>query len=240
MANVPHKNWTDPEIHEPKGIATALVDTVYVSDGAGSGTWQEIETVNPADVVLPVGLVGDFAGVNAPQGWLFCYGQTVSRITYADLFAVIGTVFGVGDGSTTFGLPDCRGRAVAGQDDMGTVSANRLTSPLNGDSFGATGGVEEHTLTTSEVPVFTGTTSSDGAHTHTATPATSLYRVSSSGNIRRTTNTSSSAHPTQNNLTTLADGAHTHTVSVNSTGGDPHSNMQPSIIFNKIIYTGVL
>ena len=58
------------------------------------------------------------------------------------MFTAIGTTYGVGDGSTTFALPDMRGRAVAGQDDMGGTSANRLTTPINGDTLGAVGGIE--------------------------------------------------------------------------------------------------
>lgn len=72
------------------------------------------------------GTVLPFAGSAAPSDWLLCYGQAVSRTTYANLFAVIGTTFGVGDGSTTFNLPDLRGRSVAGKDNMGGTAANRL------------------------------------------------------------------------------------------------------------------
>lgn len=75
---------------------------------------------------VPTGSVQAFAGATAPTGWLLSYGQAVSRSTYSDLFAVIGTTYGAGDGSTTFNLPDLRGRAVAGDDDMGGTAANRL------------------------------------------------------------------------------------------------------------------
>src|SRR3990167_8716026 len=84
-----------------------------------------------------VGVVVSFAGSTAPSKWLLCYGQAISRTTYAALFAVISTTYGVGDGSTTFDLHDLRGRVVAGKDDMGGTSANRLTDAvtesLNGD-----------------------------------------------------------------------------------------------------------
>lgn len=56
----------------------------------------------------PLGTINAFGGTTAPEGWLLCQGQAVSRTTYADLFAVIGTNFGAGDGSTTFNLPDMR------------------------------------------------------------------------------------------------------------------------------------
>ena len=68
-----------------------------------------------ADAVLcPAGVVSPYAGSSAPSGWLMCFGQAVNRTTYAVLFAITSTTYGVGDGSTTFNLPDLRGRAVAG------------------------------------------------------------------------------------------------------------------------------
>lgn len=72
-----------------------------------------------------------------PTGWLRCYGQAVSRTTYAALFAAIGTAFGAGDGTTTFNVPDLRGRAVAGKDDMGGSSAGRLNISTTGNTTNA-------------------------------------------------------------------------------------------------------
>jgi len=72
------------------------------------------------------GTVLPFAGASAPTDWLLCYGQAVSRTTYANLFAVIGTTYGAGDGSTTFNVPDLRGRVAAGKENMGGTAANRL------------------------------------------------------------------------------------------------------------------
>jgi microcystin-dependent protein len=105
--------------------------------------------------LLPAGVVSAYGGTDAPTGWLLCYGQAVDRTTYANLFTAIGTTYGVGDGETTFNLPDLRGRVVAGQDDMGGSSANRLTGvtgSVNGDTLGGTGGEEAHTLTGDELP----------------------------------------------------------------------------------------
>lgn len=91
------------------------------------------------------GVVEAFAGATAPAGSLLSYGQAISRTAYAGLFAALSTTYGTGDGSTTFNLPDLRGRVVAGQDDMGGSSANRLTAALDGDTLGATGGLETTT-----------------------------------------------------------------------------------------------
>ena len=63
--------------------------------------------------LLPAGSVIAWSGTTAPSGWLLCQGQAISRTTYAALFAVNGTDFGVGDGSTTFNIPDLRGRVVS-------------------------------------------------------------------------------------------------------------------------------
>lgn len=100
---------------------------------------------------------GAYSSGNIPGGWLLCDGAAVSRSTYARLFAVIGATYGAGDGSTTFNLPDLRGRVPISIDG----SANRITSAsvngANADTLGGVGGAETHTLQTSEIP----------AHTHT-------------------------------------------------------------------------
>lgn len=72
---------------------------------------------------LPAGAMVDFAGTTAPSGWLMCDGAAVSRTVYADLFSSLGTAYGVGDGSTTFNLPDYRGRFARYMDDMGTLQS---------------------------------------------------------------------------------------------------------------------
>jgi microcystin-dependent protein len=112
---------------------------------------MEVQSARPLG--LPAGCVIPYAGTVAPAGWLMCFGQLVSTTTYAALFAAIGTTYGSGSG--TFGLPDLRGRVVAGKDDMGGTSQNRLTGlagSLDGDILGATGGLETHALTSSEAP----------------------------------------------------------------------------------------
>lgn len=65
---------------------------------------------------MPTGIIQAYGANTAPTGWLICDGSTVSRTTYADLFAVIGITAGQGDGSTTFHLPDLRGRFLRGKD----------------------------------------------------------------------------------------------------------------------------
>jgi len=85
---------------------------------------------------LPSGMLIDFAGTVEPVGWLMCDGRAVSRATFSSLFASIGTAYGVGDGSTTFNLPDFRGRFARYNDNMGTArgAASRDTGRVHGST----------------------------------------------------------------------------------------------------------
>lgn len=124
---------------------------------------------SPATVsqTAPIGSLLDYAGDTAPAGWLLCYGQEVSRSTYAALFAVIGTKFGAGNSSTTFNVPDCRGRVSAGRDDMGGTAAGRVTE-FTATSVGAFGGAQSITLTVAQLPAWnlSGTAANAGGHQH--------------------------------------------------------------------------
>jgi len=107
----------------------------------------------------PVGSISLFAGTTAPNGWLICDGSAVSRTTYANLFSVIGTTYGTGDGSTTFNIPNLKGKVPVGLD----------SSDTSFDTIGETGGEKTHTLTYDEMPshnhgVVVGYTGSGGSH----------------------------------------------------------------------------
>lgn len=91
----------------------------------------------------PPGQVNAFARATAPTGWLKANGAAVSRTTYNALFAAIGTVFGVGDGSTTFNLPDMRGEFVRGLDDGRGVDAGRALGTAQADAVRNAGIVTE-------------------------------------------------------------------------------------------------
>lgn len=93
--------------------------------------------------LAPIGSILGFAGASAPTGWVFCDGTALSRTDYAALYAALGTSFGSGDGSTTFNVPDLRGRVLVGKDNMGTGAAGRVGSSadgLDGATFAASGG----------------------------------------------------------------------------------------------------
>ncbi len=108
---------------------------------------------------IPTGVCMPFAGAVAPANTLLCFGQAVSRTTYSTLFTVIGTQWGPGDGSTTFNVPDLRGRAWFGLDNMGGVAAGRLNAAaaggINAVVLGASGGEQDHTMTTAEMVMHT-------------------------------------------------------------------------------------
>ena len=173
---------------------------------------------------VPTGTILDYAGSSIPTGFLICGGQAVSRTTYSNLFALIGTDFGSGDGTTTFNLPDLRGRVAIGRDNMGGSSANRITTgavSIDGATVGAAGGAQTHQLTTSEMPSHTHT---QNAHNHTFQIFTGNF---TSGN--NATKTSSVSSESSYNTSSV-------TATNQNTGGDgAHNNVQPSIILNKII-----
>lgn len=99
----------------------------------------------------PAGVVVPYAGGSVPSNAVLCYGQAISRTAYAVLFSLIGTTYGVGDGSTTFNVPDLRGRTIIGLDNMGGSNANRINQAW-ARTLGGTGGEELHTLTVTESP----------------------------------------------------------------------------------------
>jgi microcystin-dependent protein len=94
--------------------------------------------------LVPAATVIATAATTTPAGWLFCNGAAVSRTTYAALFAAIGTTYGVGDGSTTFGLPDLQGRVIAG---LGTHADVDALGENDGSLLAARSPKHRHTLT---------------------------------------------------------------------------------------------
>lgn len=176
-------------------------DTFVLNFWNGS-SWQ-------GAVSAPAGTIEAFAGTTAPTGWLLCGGQAISRTTYANLFTIIGTTYGVGDGSTTFNIPDLRGRTVAGLDNINGTDAGRLDWANN---LGTSGGTQTHTLSSSEMP----------AHAHNVV-------------IRRSA--VSSSPYTIYQLQTIVTGAwDNETFTSTSAGsGAAHNNMQPTILLNYMI-----
>jgi microcystin-dependent protein len=129
-----------------RAVPTALFDTDTISRVAYNASASAYRLL---DVRGDTGEIKAFAGATVPKGYLLCFGQAISRTAYAGLFAVLGTTYGAGDGSTTFNLPDLRGLVVAGKDDMGGSSAGRLSSQLASTTLGASGGAQQENATVS-------------------------------------------------------------------------------------------
>lgn len=100
---------------------------------------------NPPTMTLPVGMISPYSGPTAPEGWLICDGSAVSRAAYPDLFAVCGTTYGAGDGTTTFNLPDLAGRVPSGAPEVATGTG---TSQSLGTKFG----YASYTLAPDQIP----------------------------------------------------------------------------------------
>lgn len=209
----------------------------------GTNTTQLATTAFVAVQLSPIGMITAYAGSTAPTNWQLCYGQAISRTTYSSLFAVLGTTYGAGDGSTTFNLPDLRGRTVAGVDNMGGTDAGRLSTA---NTLGTTTGTETVTLTSAQsgVPahahantvtnnaVTTGNQSADHSHTfgtgyvssdHTHNTGFSFVGYASGGNLVAGVNGSVfnlatsgiSANHTHSGSTAGMSVSHTHSVTSN-------------------------
>ena len=166
-------------------------------------------TVMPAiqaAVGVPVGSVNAFAGDASvtPPGWLFCNGAAINRTTYAALYAVIGTTYGTGNGSTTFNLPSLSSRMIVGQGQ---------TAPFTNRALAATGGEETHTLTVAEMPSHLHTVTDPG-HAHAVYDPTHNHGHSDPGHVHGVVD------PTHAHA--VADPTHSHQVNLsagNMTGG---------------------
>lgn len=199
---------------------------------------------NPAGIIMP------FAGTVAPQGCLFCDGSAVSRTTYAELFSVIGTTYGEGDGETTFNVPDLSGRVVIG------VS--------NSHALGTTGGSETVTLTADQMPAHSHEVPQHGHDnniaattpnlTHTITQPVYKYNKANntgcgSGVNNAIVTTSTATATRSRNVSITAHAATECTVGGSVTAcpafnsgaygsNGSHNNMQPYMTVNYIITTG--
>jgi microcystin-dependent protein len=213
---------------DPEEVSILDEDAMTSDSATALATQQSIKAYVDNNAGIPTGTVSAFAGAWSPTGWLLCGGQTIGDIgsgatsqnaDYEDLFNLIKLYYGnagteVWANGDTVKLPDLRGRVVAGQDDMGGTSANRLTNQsggLNGDTLGATGGAETHLLTSAE--------SGLPAHNHSISIGHDGqgYAPPRDGASTGTT----PYHTTQNNTAQNASSA--------------HNNVQPTIILNYII-----
>lgn len=180
--------------------------------------------------VVPAGSIICYSGENVPQGWLFCNGQAISRTTYHKLFNTIGTIYGTGNGTTTFNLPNLQDRfpmgkgtsslGVTGGSDTITLTSDKIPSHSHTASLGSAG---EHS--------HTATTDTNGSHTHSYTDAyfaehsgpdnhfgTSANTDSNNDYYFRDNSGTGAAGDHSHTLTTTTAPSHTHTVTIDNTG----------------------
>lgn len=203
-------------------LATDSVTTIKILDANVTAAKLAADVTT---AFVPPGIVWSYTGTAAPSGWLLCDGSAISRTTFSALFAITSTTFGVGDGSTTFNIPDIRGRVIAGQDDMGGTSANRLTGlagGIDGDVFGGTGGGEGHILSVAQMPV----------HSHGGVTGTTNMAIRNDG----ATTLSGVFDMVRSDQGNDSPEGHNHSISSEGSG-TTHNNVQPTIILNYIIKT---
>jgi microcystin-dependent protein len=237
--------WLDPTLAYKLVLAPAN-DT----DPPTNPFWTIDNIVSPQSAILaaltqyqatlggnPIGGMLAYGGATAPTGWLLCYGQAVSRTTYALLFAVLGTLYGTGDGSTTFNVPDKRGRVSIGADNMGGSAANRVTQAVSGilaTTVGQAGGSQ---YSQPDTPTVTSTASSavsDPGHLHAFIPitdgGTGIQAGGRAGNV-------APAEYTQSAYTGIAVATTISTTFTSALTG-ASQNMPPAEVDNWIIFTG--
>lgn len=198
------------------GNHTHLSSTLSVTGSANIGG----SVYQAGALLVPTGTILLYSVSSSPDGYLICNGAAVSRTTYANLFSVIGTTFGVGNGATTFNLPNMEDRLPYGF--------------KTGAGIGTTGGSETVTITTNNLPAHThtGTTDSSGNHSHTVTDPGHTHSqttinddYNNSGGNPPGFSADSAGSVTWNNINSSttgisinSNGAHTHTFTTGSTG----------------------
>lgn len=178
---------------------------VVLSDGTVANVlgWKDESVSAPYRWAVPPGAIMPFAAqLSSPSGWLLCNGDQISRTAYQDLFQAIGTAYGVGDGSTTFNIPDLRGYFV------------RAWGTNSDATFSGTLGAKQAQATARPTTAFTGNTTSTGTHTHSviwsdSAGAPDVYPYESGPN----------AFGTYTIPRTGTNGGHSHTISIDG-GGD--------------------
>jgi microcystin-dependent protein len=223
--------------HGAAGTMTVVggASDVVTFDGTQIGASGNLLTYGNGAVLQPVGAVTSFAGAAAPTGWQLCAGQVLAQASYPELFTQCGSTYNTGgEGAGNFRLPDCRGRMLAGKDNMGGTAANRITvagGNFDGTVLGNTGGAQNHILLIAEIPAHSHTASvTDTGHLHNCfggdagSGAPGVFDISSQNSgINRNTDLATTGISVSN---------------ANTGGGGAHTILSPTIIFNTIIFAG--
>ena len=203
---------TSPSISSPTVTGTATLPSTTSIGNVSSTEISYVDGVtSPIQTQIntntPVGMISIHAGATAPTGWLLCQGQAVSRTTYSGLFGVVSTTYGSGDGSTTFNIPNLKGKVVVGIDaaqsqfDTRGETGGSMTHQHAASNSGNTSIAHNHSIN----PPATNSSNHDG-HNHNIT-----------GHTHNTTDHSHSVNPPPTGTTSA--GGHSHsTGGPNSTG----------------------
>lgn len=221
------------------GVTTYTAGGVDIFDFSSTGlTLLQGEFIDSDGQIvrpLPIGVCLDWpANLAAPNGYILAAGTLELIATYPALFAVYSTLYG-GDGVTTFGIPDYRGRVLVGRDNMGGSAANRVTfagSGIAGTTIASAGGAQNYTLAQGNLPSVNWTVT-DPTHNHTGSVADLVGDGGGGGAF-------SGAGAFKTETASLSINNRATGISVASGGsGTAVITMQPSAIVNKIIYHGV-
>jgi microcystin-dependent protein len=180
--------------------------------------WRHIE-----NDMIPTGVIQMWGGSTTPSSaWLLCNGAAISRTTYPVLFTVIGTLYGAGDGSTTFNVPNLQGN----------VPVGLSSSDPNFETLGQVGGEDAHTLSWNEMPVHSHGVYDPG-HSH---GTANNYMEDAGGAGNQGTNTPGNRF-IQGLSNVQVYGAGTGIGIYNAGGGWSHNNLQPYLVLSFIIKT---
>lgn len=230
QANVESGSW---------GAGSIYYDSVNAAIRLYDGTsWSTLGGSSAID--MPIGSVQPWLGSSVPSGWLVCTGQAVSRSTYSNLFSIVSTRFGVGNGTTTFNVPDLQGYQVVGSAAAaGNIDATSTFRAGSADAYSiaahiGAAGAHSHSLTYTEFTelehnyshthsatasdgsiTFAGHTLSDTSnagqsHTHTPSVASGASTSGTATGTLRATSAHTHTGPT------VSTDTHTHTVSTSS------------------------
>jgi len=221
-----------PSVELPAGVLVQGTPYVALYNNSDQAFYLQSFFSNPYSI--PIGASVDFWGTTAPNSsFVLPYGQAISRTTYATLFSMFGTTYGSGDGSTTFNVPDVRGRVVAGKDDMGGSGASRLTSVglgVAGDVLGNAGSSESYQLVTGNLPPYTPSGTIGGTGTSSAANIqlnTSTFTLTSGGVV--------TVGSVNNGSISIAGSQYSFTGSAQGGSSTAFSRCQPTIISNKLL-----